>query len=54
MFGRLVTADPHGTAILAALCALADSLDQTAHRSTTSAAASSPARSNSSTSAPGK
>ena len=27
-FGRLVTADPHGTAILAALCALADSLDR--------------------------
>ena len=26
-FGRLVTADPHGTAILGALCALADSLD---------------------------
>jgi hypothetical protein len=27
-FGRLVTADPHGTAILAALCALADYLDR--------------------------
>ena len=28
MFGRLVTADPHGTAILAALCTLADHLDR--------------------------
>ena len=28
MFGRRVTADPHGTAILAALCALADILDR--------------------------
>lgn len=28
MFGRLVTADPHDTAILAALCAIADSLDR--------------------------
>jgi hypothetical protein len=27
MFGRRITADPHGTAILAALCALADHLD---------------------------
>jgi hypothetical protein len=27
MFGRRVTADPHGTAILAALCTLADHLD---------------------------
>jgi len=27
MFGRRVTADPHGTAILAALCGLADHLD---------------------------
>ena len=27
-FGRLVTADPHGTVILAALCALADHLDR--------------------------
>ena len=26
-FGQLITADPHGTAILAALCAIADSLD---------------------------
>jgi hypothetical protein len=28
LFARFITADPHGTAILAALCALADSLDQ--------------------------
>ena len=28
MFGRRITADPHGTAILAALCALADTLDR--------------------------
>ena len=28
IFGRLVTVDPHGTAILGALCALADSLDR--------------------------
>ncbi len=28
IFGRLVTADPHGTAILGALCALADQLDR--------------------------
>ncbi len=28
IFGRLVTADPHGTAILAALCALTDQLDR--------------------------
>lgn len=28
VFGRLITADPHGTAILAALCAIADSLDR--------------------------
>ena len=27
-FGRLVTADPHGTAILATLCAIADVLDR--------------------------
>jgi hypothetical protein len=27
-FGRLVTADPHGTAILATLCAIADMLDR--------------------------
>jgi hypothetical protein len=27
-FGRLVTADPHGTAILAALCAIAEMLDR--------------------------
>ena len=28
MFGRRITADPHGTAILATLCALADTLDR--------------------------
>jgi hypothetical protein len=30
MFGRRITADPHGAAILATLCALADSLDNDA------------------------
>jgi hypothetical protein len=29
IFGRLITADPHGNAILAALCALAEHLDRT-------------------------
>ncbi|MGH2856933.1 MAG: TniQ family protein [Solirubrobacteraceae bacterium] len=30
VFGRLISADPHGTAILAALCSIADSLDSDA------------------------